>query len=80
MKKYDKSTQIEWIGCNCCGQKIASQQESERASFLSVSKVWGYFSKWDGSRHSFDICEACYEKMVQGWKYPPDIEEETELL
>jgi protein-arginine kinase activator protein McsA len=80
MKRYDEETKTEWMICNCCGQKIARQQEYDRVAVLTVSKVWGYFSKWDGSRHSFDICEDCYEKMIQSWKYPPDREEETELL
>lgn len=80
MKKYDEYNKKEMIICNCCGSVIADADSSDKAVFLAVSKVWGYFSKWDGCRHSFHICEHCYEKMIHTWVYPPDCEEETELL
>lgn len=80
MKKYDEKIKKEVLICNCCGQTIIPTDESDRTSFLNVRQTWGYFSKWDGSTHSFQICEKCYEKMIQSWCYPPDIEEVTELF
>lgn len=80
MKKYDEDKKIENIVCNCCGREIAPADASEQAAFLVVRQEWGYFSKWDGCCHSFDICEDCYEKMMENWMYPPVIEERTELL
>ena len=80
MKKYDEDKKREIIVCNCCGQEIAAADACEKAEFLSVHKTWGYFSKWDGCCHSFDICEDCYEEMIQSWVFPPDVEEKTELL
>ena len=66
--------------CNCCGQMIASVDECDRAAFLDVSKAWGYFSKWDGCIHRFQLCENCYGKMIQTWCYLPDEEEQTEWI
>ena len=80
MKKYDEITKKEILLCNCCGEMIAPVNESERAAFLDISKTWGYFSKWDGCTLHFHICERCYEKMVQSWCYPPEVEEQTELM
>jgi len=52
----------------------------DRAAFLDVSKAWGYFSKWDGCIHRFQLCENCYGKMIQTWCYLPDEEEQTEWI
>lgn len=80
MKKYDKIMNREMIVCNCCGQVIAPYDDCRQTDFLSVRKAWGYFSKWDGCMHSFDICMDCYEKLSQAWVYPPETEGMTELL
>lgn len=55
MKKYDEISKKEVYICNCCGQMIASVDECDRAAFLDVSKAWGYFSKWDGCIHRFQL-------------------------
>lgn len=80
MKKYDDIIKKEVFVCNCCGGKIAVADEIDKVDFLDVRKTWGYFSKWDGCIHQFHLCEKCYERMIQNWCYPPDEEEETELI
>ena len=30
--------------------------------------------------HRFELCEACYDKIIAGFQIPVEIEEETELL
>ncbi|NLL92600.1 MAG: hypothetical protein GX225_00420 [Clostridiales bacterium] len=42
--------------------------------------VWGYFSEKDGERHSFDLCEDCYDAMIKNFKIPICIEKRTELM
>lgn len=69
------------IYCNCCGRKICDADREDRSSFLTIRKVWGYFSdQKDGSVHSMDICESCYDRLVQGFAIAPEIEPVTELL
>ena len=80
MKKCDKDKNLEKIICNCCGKEIPLYHGCCQEAFLSVAHTWGYFSEWDGCRHSFEICGQCYGKMIQSWAYPPDSEDETELL
>ena len=48
--------------------------------FLHIEKVWGYFSKKDGEHHSFDLCEACYDRMRKEFVLKEEIWEETELI
>ncbi len=39
-----------------------------------VDYEWGYFSEKDGERHSFDLCEACYDKLLRSFQIPVEIE------
>ncbi len=66
--------------CNSCGKKTDNEQGIEKEDMLAVVKDWGYFSKKDTERHSFCICEACYDKWISGFKIPPKVEERTEIL
>ena len=47
---------------------------------LSVEKTWGYFSGKDGERHSFFLCEDCYDRITAAFAVPVKIREVTELL
>ncbi len=62
--------------CNGCGRPVIFPQEEG----LAVTKTWGYFSRKDGERHSFFLCEDCYDKLAAGFAVPVEIREETELL
>ena len=42
--------------------------------------AWDYFSEKDGERHSFDLCEECYDELVNQFRIPVEVEEQTELL
>lgn len=69
------------IYCNCCGGNICPEKEKGTTSFLTIEKEWGYFSeKKDGMVHRMDICEKCYEKMIQSFIIPPDKKHITEYL
>ena len=52
----------------------------EKADYLKIEKNWGYFSNKDGTNQKINICEECYDEMVEGFRIPPTEEENTELL
>lgn len=66
--------------CNCCGKKIKTEQGIQKEDVLEVTKDWGYFSGKDMERHSFLICESCYDKWVSDFVILPKVEEKTEVL
>ena len=75
------SREAKTIYCNFCGKKICAQEGQGEHSFLTVRKEWGYFSQnKDGTIHSMDICEPCYDKLVQEFAIAPVIEQITEFL
>ena len=41
---------------------------------------FGYFSKKDGLRHTWDLCEDCYDKLTQTFLIPIEETEKNELL
>lgn len=68
------------IYCNKCGKKMTEHAEGVYEDFLHVEKIWGYFSEKDGEHHSFDLCETCYDKIMQSFARETEITEATELL
>ncbi|ASV67533.1 MULTISPECIES: hypothetical protein [Cytobacillus] len=71
---------VEKTICNKCGDTInhtgtefdRNEQEEEFASF---SITFGYGNKRDGNTYSFDLCDICFQKMVDGLKIAPTIDE-----
>ncbi|MCI7813752.1 MAG: hypothetical protein SO016_14425 [Lachnospiraceae bacterium] len=79
MKKYEGNTVKEVI-CNCCGKRIAVEDGISEEEIFHVEKRWGYFSKRDMQKDSFDLCESCYEQIVASFIIPVKTEEETEFF
>lgn len=66
--------------CNRCGKEISDMGRSLEGEGLHVEKHWGYFSKKDGEIHRFDLCENCYDRLVEEFVLVPEQEEETVLI
>ena len=70
----------EKIICNCCKKVIQNEDFYSRTEYLHVEKEWGYFSKKDGEKQEFDLCESCYDALVRKFQIPVDSQEITELI
>ena len=69
------------IYCNCCGRPICQVKNQGITDYLHITKEWGYFSAGkDGTVHSMDLCEPCYEKLVKSFAIPPEIDRITEFV
>ena len=81
MQRYgdQEKAQLE-VKCNQCGRNVFVQKDILKEDVFHVEKVWGYFSKKDGKKHTWDLCEECYEKLVKGFAIPLDEMDVTELL
>lgn len=60
------TTQTDLVICNMCGEKIESQKYHD--NYLSVKKTWGYGSTHDGETHAFELCEKCYDELLEKFK------------
>ena len=54
MKKYyqDCEKVLTEVICNGCGKKIPVKNGVAAEDYISVEKMWGYFSDKDGEHHS----------------------------
>ena len=59
---------------------ISQNIQKTGEDFLQIDKPWGYFSGKDGERHSFALCEGCYDRMRKNFVLEVEIQEETELI
>jgi len=78
MRQY-KSTmkeikETDKIICNKCGRVIPVVQGVPQEDTLEVNKRWGYFSNKDNQTDHFDLCESCYDELVDSFKIKIDHE------
>ena len=72
--------QNKMIYCNKCGNLICLEETVEKVDYIKIEKNWGYFSNKDGISHRINICEKCYDELVESFCIPPEERENTELL
>ena len=82
MRKYTniEDNHLEEVKCNKCGKHLKVQEGFVREGCFHVEFDFGYFSTKDGIRHTWDLCEACYDKMIQEFVLPVTETEKNELL
>lgn len=68
------------IVCNQCGKEVKYATGLLKEDFCEVKKEWGYFSKKDMEVHKFNLCESCYDKMIEGFEVPILKEYKSEAL
>lgn len=82
MRRYDAEIdrQLEQVVCNQCKKELKVEKGYLKEGCFVADFSFGYFSKRDGIRHRFDLCEDCYNKMVAGFQIPVEEVQENELL
>lgn len=77
MRQYQlkETKEVTKIICNKCGKEIPVVNGRAEEGVFSVDYAWGYFSEKDGEKHSFDLCESCYNKMLASFRLPVEIED-----
>lgn len=78
-RRIEEDKNLE-IYCNACGKKLKVEKQMELEGVFHGRAQWGYFSNKDGETHTFDLCEACYDKWIAGFQIPVEITPENELL
>ena len=76
----ENKKELKAVICNKCGKELRVEDGILKEGCFQGDVLFGYFSNKDGSRHSFDLCEECYDEMTDGFDIPVNEEEITELL
>ena len=66
--------------CNKCGKEILVKYDAAYHQGTLLQTEWGYFTNKDGEKHSFCLCEACYDQMISEFKIPIVVKHKTELV
>ena len=82
MRKFlnTEKNELKSVVCNQCKKELKVQNGILMEGCFHAETAFGYFSNKDGKRHSFDLCEECYDKMKEGLAIPAEEEEISELL
>lgn len=82
MRKFlnDNTKELKTVVCNHCKKELKVENGILMEGCFHGEAVFGYFSNKDGKKHSFDLCEECYDKMIEGFAIPVEEEELSELL
>lgn len=82
MRKFQtgEKDKLVMVVCNGCGRQLKVENGYLKEGCFSADQVFGYFSKRDGVRHRFDLCEDCYQRWIDDLAVPVEESEERELL
>ena len=78
MKIYDENKKLKKMFCNQCGRQLRTENGMLMEAAYEGRHNFGYFSHKDGVTHSFDLCEACYDKLIGTFAIPVTEKEEFE--
>ncbi len=76
MKRYDEQKELQEVICNQCGKKLKVEKGILMEGILEVRQNFGYFSGKDGLTQEFDLCEECYDRLIDGFVIPVTQKEE----
>lgn len=82
MRKYTKLEEncLQEVCCNKCGKRLKVENGFLKEGCFHGENIFGYFSSRDGIKHSWDMCEECYDKLVQEFLIPVEETQENEYL
>lgn len=82
MRNYldDNKRELVSVICNRCKKELKVENGILKEGCFCGNTQFNYFSKKDGMKHFFDLCEECYDKMIVGFAIPVEEEEVKELL
>ncbi|MCI9142501.1 MAG: hypothetical protein HFH87_07750 [Lachnospiraceae bacterium] len=82
MRKYGdgQDRKLIQVVCNKCGRALKVENGYLREYCFAADTVFGYFSRKDGMRHHFDLCEDCYDSLTEQFNVPVEETEALELL
>ena len=66
--------------CNRCGKEFESVDGILHEDGLFVKKEWGYFNGKALKAHSFNLCEACYDRLLEEFEIPVTVEDKEVVL
>lgn len=80
MREYAAGNRLLRAICNNCKKEMKVERGILKEGIFEGIQTFGYFSKKDGITHKFDLCEECYDRMVEKFLIPVKEIEEKEIM
>lgn len=66
MKTYKKvlKKDIDKIYCDACGKSCTITEPVDEHEYATLAATWGYFSNQDGQYFDIQICESCFNEVL----------------
>ena len=82
MRIYADENKKELVAaiCNQCKKELKVEKGIIKEGCFCSDARFGYFSRKDGMKYSFDLCEDCFDNMLKGFLIPAEETEVTEYM
>lgn len=82
MRSYanEDKKELSAVICNRCKKELKVEHGMIREGCFCGEAQFGYFSRKDGKKYSFDLCEDCFDKMLKDFAISAEETEITEYL
>lgn len=67
MRTYKEEVRktVDEIFCDCCGKSCTISEPVVEHEYASIEAIWGYFSNQDGKQYNIEICEDCFNDVLE---------------
>ena len=55
---------LDTIYCDACGKNCSIIEPTHEHEYAKIEATWGYFSEQDGTRYDIEICESCFNEVL----------------
>jgi len=80
MRRYKSNGDLNSVVCNYCGKKMIVEEGILREGVMTINHTWDFFSEKDGEIHHWDLCEECYDSVINQFVIDIDVEEQVEFV
>lgn len=66
MKTYKKKLTkvVDKILCDSCGEDCTITEPTVEHEYAEIIATWRYFSNQDGAQYDIQICESCFNEVI----------------
>lgn len=70
MRTYKQKTikVFDNIYCDVCGISCTITEPCIEHEYAKIEATWGYFSHQDGTQYDIELCEHCFNEVLQSMK------------